>query len=68
MHETFGQTEIGKIEYKGMTLFFLAEPGGKPVTYGYKTHEEAERVVRLIEDSNGQATIPQGIYIEGFLD
>ena len=56
---------ISTIQHNGQDLYFVADDMGMPVSYGYPTREQAEQVADLIATSEGQASIPVGVSIEG---
>ena len=45
----------------GKTVFFVADDLGMPVSFGYPTEQQAIEVAELIETSEGNATIPNGV-------
>lgn len=45
----------------GQTVFFVADDLGLPVSFGYPTEQQAIEVAELIETSEGNATIPDGV-------
>ena len=45
----------------GSKVFFVADDLGVPVSFGYPTEQQAIDVETLIGDSNGLATIPNGV-------
>lgn len=55
---------IREITLAKKTVYFVADDQGMPVTFGYPSRREAESVEQLLEDSDGQATIPPGVDVE----
>ena len=52
----------------GSKVFFVADDLGMPVSFGYTTEQQAIDVETLIADSNGLATIPNGVDVTGDTD
>lgn len=55
---------IRKLTTGTQTIFFVADDLGMPVSPGYPTHTMAEQVKRLIESSDGNAILPEGVDVE----
>ena len=45
----------------GKTVWFVADDLGMPISFGYDTEKQAIAVSELIDSSEGNATIPEGI-------
>ena len=58
---------IRKIQHESITLYFVADDLGMPVSFGYLSEAQAEDVAALIESSDGAASIPAGIDVEKIL-
>jgi len=55
---------VRNIEISGKVVFFVADDLGMPVSFGYETEAQANEVAELIESSEGNATIPEGVDVE----
>ena len=58
---------VRNIEIGGKTVFFVADDLGVPVSFGYGSEVKAVEVAELIESSEGNATIPEGIDVDKFI-
>ena len=55
---------VRNIEISGRVVFFVADDLGMPVSFGYETEAQANEVAEMIESSEGNATIPEGVDVE----
>lgn len=59
---------IGFVNVNGKDWWCVMDDLGTPVSWGYETEEEAERVEKLIDETDGIFGIPPGFDIEAALD
>ena len=59
--------KINSLNHNGSEVFFVVDDLGMPVSFGYPTREKAEKVAELIEVSEGNAKIPDGVDVEKLL-